>query len=121
MLSQYGHAFLRSLEENRPEEYRLLERSGRLQAEAEEVDRRANEQFQDTLAQLRKANPGPRSSLEQAQHLNGLANQARELVLDEVLVKPKELEEANNPPPDPSPEQLDRESARAHRKAATTS
>ena len=35
-LGQFGKQFLTSLEENRPEEYRLLERSGQLQAQAVE-------------------------------------------------------------------------------------
>lgn len=119
-LSQFGQAFLSSLEENRPQEYQRLKASGELARLASDVDERANDQYWNLVAELRKQSPGPEGALAQAQHLNVLANQARELVLDEVLVRDPEESREENPPPDPSPEQMDRESARAHQELEHT-
>jgi hypothetical protein len=89
----FEKAFLESLEESRPEEYRRLKASGQLRVVAEEAAQRADDQHHTLLSQLRRQDPGPASSLLQAQHLNTLSQQAREIVLDELMVKPNELED----------------------------
>ena len=59
-LSQFGQAFLTSLEENRPQENQRLQASGDLPRLASEVDERAQSQFEDVLSHLRKQHPEPK-------------------------------------------------------------
>src|SRR2546427_349293 len=85
---RFGRVFLESLRENRPEEFKALEEKGELAASAEQVEERAQEQYQDLLSQLQKQPPPPKDASypQRVQHASVLAQQARELVLYEVVV-----------------------------------
>ena len=91
----FGKAFLDSLQQNRPEEYRNLKDAGQLESSAAAVDARANEQYQALLKQLSDQDPdlAKLPYPQKVQRMQGLAEQARELVLDEVLVRAPEDEE----------------------------
>jgi hypothetical protein len=83
----YGRAFLDSLWEHAREEYDELQASGDLPRLADEVEERAQSQFHSLLAQLQQQNPIAKAASypERVAHTSGLAQQARELVLREVL------------------------------------
>ena len=95
-LSQFGKAYLETLERNRPQMYRDLRRAGQLHDHVHQLDRRANATYQDLLIKLQEANPLPEGSEERAQALSGIASQARELVMNEILVRDEETEKAES-------------------------
>ena len=100
--NHFGRMFSESLKENRPEEYRALEESGELAKAVEAVEQRAEAQYHDLLAQLQHQHPAPKDADYPArvQHTMGLAQQARELVLNELVV-PSAEDEADNNQTDP--------------------
>lgn len=93
-LSRFGQAFLRSLEQNRPEEYARLKAGGDLDSLAAQVDARAQSQYEHLVAELQRTNPLPTEYAARASALMALQSQAEELVMDEVLVKDAETEQA---------------------------
>ena len=89
-LGQFGKAYLETLEQNRPNAYRDLAAGGKLHDHVHQVDRRANEAFQDIVARLMNVSPLPENDLDWEQVLTGIASQARELVMNEILVRDEE-------------------------------
>jgi hypothetical protein len=83
----YGRAFLDSLWEHAREEYNDLDASGDLARFANEIEERAQSQLHSLLAQLQQQHPVAKAASypERVAHASGLAQQARELVLREVL------------------------------------
>jgi len=101
-LGSFGQAFLESFRVNRPEEYQALKDAGELETAAQEVESRASQQYESLFADLQKQHPVPKSASypERVAHVSGLAQQARELVLQEIVV-PASEDEADNDSEDP--------------------
>lgn len=87
-LGVYGTAYLTSLEEHRPAEYARAKAAGTLHRDAQAVETRAQAQFQNTLAALRKQQPDPADYPSRVQHHLTLESMARELVMDDAVVRP---------------------------------
>ena len=82
---RWGEVYEEALKAQRPEEYHRLKASGELQQVLDTAGRRGSELWNQRFSYLRRQNPGPRSHLELAQHLNVLASMAREYVAEELL------------------------------------
>lgn len=96
-MSDYRRLHKESLQQNRPEDYRRLQVSGRLESHLDEAGREADELHQRLLAQLAAKNPyNPTEWKKGREAYEGwLERTARELVLhDLVLVPDEETERA---------------------------
>src|SRR5262245_7652975 len=76
-----------SLKEARPSLYRWLQANGELSSHLDQVSQRANQEFDSIFAALLEESPEPTSYLERAQHLQTLASQATEMVMESLLVQ----------------------------------
>jgi hypothetical protein len=87
-LGPFGKAYHESLREGNPELYEHLRASGALAGHLAEVDGAAQLEFDSTLAALLKQHPPSAFSfLERLQHVTALASQAREIVMNDLLVR----------------------------------
>ncbi len=84
-MPDFKPVYLAALKDRQPEEYAHLERSGELDAQAEQMAERALDQWQTLLAQMRRRDPGPASAPMRAQHLAVLGSQAEELAIEDLL------------------------------------
>jgi hypothetical protein len=92
-MGPFGRAHAESLRENRPETYRALHRNGMLVSYLAALDREAQQMFESTVMEMLKANPPKGDSfLLRVQHVETIAQQARELMLDEVVVRETEAD-----------------------------
>ena len=87
-MGQFGDVFRISLREHRPAEYARLQASDLLEAEVADAEARGHQVFEGARAALLKEDPVPGGYLERVQHLQILENAARELALDDVVVRP---------------------------------
>src|SRR5687768_8145560 len=86
-LGPLGRAYENSLREGKPELYRQLQASGTLEDHLADMDTAAQLEFESTFSALQKQQVAPDSFLERVQHFTALASQARELVLNDLLVR----------------------------------
>ena len=86
-LGAFGRTYERSLRDGNPELYRQLQATGTLEEHLEDMDSSAQVTFESTFAALQKQHVAPDSFLERVQYFMTLASQARELVLNDLLVR----------------------------------
>jgi hypothetical protein len=87
MPSAFRQRYEESLREGKPTLYRWLLENGELSSHLDEVSQAADQEFDTVLALLRLQSPEPTSYREKAQRLETLASQARELVMDALLIR----------------------------------
>ena len=95
-LGPFGRAYEHSMRDGNRELYRQLQADGVLTEHLVEIDNAAQLEFESTFAALRRQHSAPSSFLERVQHLNALASYARELVLNDLLVRDDYTETAVN-------------------------
>ena len=91
MSSPFREAYEDSLKNARPTRYLQLLETGVLSSHLDEVCQEADEKFDLTFARLKEETATPISSLGKANYLWMLATQAREMVMDEILVRDNDL------------------------------
>ena len=87
-LGKYGRMRLSFLRQQRPVLYNTMLLNGSLYPHLMEMEQTAENQMQQTMAQLLKQNPAPDKEQNQmawVQHMNSLRAQAEELVLMELI------------------------------------
>ena len=87
-LGKYGRLRRTYLKEQRPVLYHTMLMNGSLYPHLMEVEQTAENQMQQTMAQLLKQTPAPdkeNRQMEWVQHMNSLKAQAEELVLTELI------------------------------------
>ena len=87
-LGKYGRMRLSFLRQQRPVLYNTMLLNGSLYPHLMEMEQTAENQMQQTMAQLLKQNPAPDKEQNQmawVQHMNSLKAQAEELVLTELI------------------------------------
>jgi len=90
MPSLFRQRYEESLRDGKPTLYRWLLENGELSSHLDEVSQAAEKEFDAIFAALQFKSE-PTSYLEKAQHLETLASQAREMVMDEILVRDNDL------------------------------
>lgn len=93
-LSQFGRRYLETLRAHRPRLYQDLTAAGELYDHVHGVDTRANATFQELIVAMQNAHPLPQNSEERSQAMFGIASQAREIVMNEILVRDEQTERA---------------------------
>jgi len=91
MSSPFREAYEQSLKNARPTRYLQLLETGVLSSHLDGVCQEADEKFDLTFARLKEETATPISSLGKANYLWMLATQAREMVMDEILVRDNDL------------------------------
>jgi len=91
MSSPFREAYEQSLKNATPTRYLQLLETGVLSSHLDEVCQEADEKFDLTFARLKEETATPISSLGKANYLWMLATQAREMVMDEILVRDNDL------------------------------
>ena len=91
MSSPFREPYEDSLKNARPTRYLQLLETGVLSSHLDEVCQEADEKFDLTFARLKEETATPISSLGKANYLWMLATQAREMVMDEILVRDNDL------------------------------
>ena len=91
MSSRFRQPYEESLRNARPNRYSQLLETGELSSHLDEVCQAADEKFDLTFARLKEETATPMSSLGKANYLWMLATQAREMVMDEILVRDNDL------------------------------
>ena len=86
MPSLFRQRYEESLRDGKPTLYRWLLENGELSSHLDEVSQAAEKEFDAIFAALRFKSE-PTSYLEKAQHLETLASQAREMVMDALLIR----------------------------------
>lgn len=90
-MGPFGRAHEESLRENRPGAYAELRRDGTLLGYLAEIDEWAQNAYTSTVMAMPKANPPTGDSfLERVQHTQTIAQQVRELVMDNVILREDE-------------------------------
>ena len=87
-LGKYGRMRLSFLRQQRPVLYNTMLLNGSLYPHLMEVEQTAENQMQQTMAQLLKQNPAPDKEQNQmawVQHMNSLKTQAEEMVMTELI------------------------------------
>ena len=87
MSSPFRQPYEESLKNARPNRYLQLLETGELSSHLDEVCRVADQEFDAIFARLTEETAKPLSSLGKANYLWMLATQAREMVMDEILIR----------------------------------
>ena len=91
MSSPFRQPYEESLKNARPNRYLQLLETGELSSHLDEVCRLADQEFDAIFARLKEETAKPTSSLGKANYLWMLATQAREMVMDEILIGDNDL------------------------------
>jgi len=86
MPSLFRQRYEESLRDGKPTLYRWLLENGELSSHLDEVSQAAEKEFDAIFAALQFKSE-PTSYLEKAQHLETLASQAREMVMDALVIR----------------------------------
>lgn len=84
-VGMFGQMWLEALKESDPASYAELERRNLLNDLAQKADAKAEAMYAEVLTSLEKSHPPPKDYEGRAQALSVLANQAREIVLNDIL------------------------------------
>src|SRR5690349_15200472 len=87
MPSPFRQRYEESLRDRKPTLYRWLLENGELSSHLDVVSQAAEQDFDMVFAALRAQGPEPTSYLDNAQHLEALASQARGIVMDALLIR----------------------------------
>ena len=91
MSSPFRQPYEESLKNARPNRYLQLLETGELSSHLDEVCQEADEKFDLTFARLKEETATPISSLGKANYLWMLETQARDMVMDEILIRDDDL------------------------------
>ncbi len=95
-LNQYGQIAREYLEEHDPDEFRRLQRQGKLHAHLVKVGDRVSDLVQATYEGILEKNPPPDDQMERFRAIQTAWNQAQEIVLSQEFpprLPPDEIEE----------------------------
>ncbi len=90
-LGRYGRLALEYLRENHPQRYMTLKMDGTLMEKMHRVNEEALKQIEALTQQMLQKEPMPdtEDTLERTKHLNSLRRSAEEIVLRELVLKPR--------------------------------
>lgn len=90
-LGKYGRMAMEYLKENRPQRFMTLKMDGTLMEKMHRVNEESLEKIETILQQMLKKEPIPDTEdiLERTRHLNSLRRAAEEIVLHELVLKPR--------------------------------
>jgi len=91
MSSPFRQPYEESLKNARPNRYLQLLETGELSSHLDEVCRVADQEFDSISARLKEETATPISSLGKANYLWMLETQARDMVMDEILIRDDDL------------------------------
>lgn len=90
-LGKYGRMAMDYLKENHPQRFMTLKMDGTLMEKMHEVHAQAIQNIEAITQQMLTADPMPQTedTLERTRHLNCLRLSAEEIVMNEVVLKPR--------------------------------
>ncbi|QQZ61130.1 TnpV protein [Paenibacillus sonchi] len=90
-LGKYGRMSLNYLRNHHPHRLMSLKMQGNLMKKMHQIDQEANERMQQLTDQLLRLQPIPQTedTLERTRHLNQIKSTAEELVLNEIILRPR--------------------------------
>ncbi|MBG9795490.1 hypothetical protein ABD76_24745 [Paenibacillus dendritiformis] len=90
-LGKYGRMALNYLRNHHPQRFMSLKMQGNLMEKMHQADREANEKIEQLTEQLLRFRPMPQTEdiLERTRHLNQIKSTAEELVLNDIVLKPR--------------------------------
>nr|WP_253298078.1 TnpV protein [Paenibacillus sp. MSJ-34] len=90
-LGKYGRMALNYLRNHHPQRFMSLKMQGNLMEKMHQADREANEKIEQLTKQLLRFRPMPQTEdiLERTRHLNQIKSTAEELVLNDIVLKPR--------------------------------
>ncbi|OZQ77441.1 TnpV protein [Paenibacillus odorifer] len=90
-LGRYGRLAMSYLRDNHPQRFQILLMQGILMETIHNVEQEALERMEQLTEQLLHLRPIPKTddTLERARHLNQIKSTAEELVLNDILLKPR--------------------------------
>ncbi|WP_036712402.1 TnpV protein [Paenibacillus ehimensis] len=90
-LGKYGRMALNYLRNNHPQRFLILQMQGQLMEKMHQVEQEAHEKMHTLTEQLLRLHPMPQTedTLERTQHLNQIKSTAEELILSDIVLKPR--------------------------------
>ncbi|GIP30867.1 MULTISPECIES: TnpV protein [Paenibacillaceae] len=90
-LGKYGRMALNYLRNHHPQRFMSLKMQGNLMKKMHQADQEANEKMNQLTEQLLRLRPIPQTEdiLERTRHLNQIKSTAEELVLNDIVLKPR--------------------------------
>ncbi|GIP20839.1 TnpV protein [Paenibacillus sp. J22TS3] len=90
-LGKYGRMTLNYLRNHYPQRFMSLKMQGNLMEKMHQADQEANEKMNQLTEQLLRLRPMPQTEdiLERTRHLNQIKSIAEELVLNDIVLKPR--------------------------------
>ena len=90
-LGRFGRDWMNNLQKNHRQRFMTLRMTGELEATARRVETEALEQQETIYQQLLTKNPSPQTedTMVKARHLNSLRLTAEEIVMKEIVLKPR--------------------------------
>ncbi|MEK4039458.1 TnpV protein [Paenibacillus sp. FSL F4-0122] len=90
-LGRYGRMAMSYLRDNHPQRFQILMMQGILMETIHNVEQEALERMEQLTEQLLHLRPMPKTddTLERTRHLNQIKSTAEELVLNDILLKPR--------------------------------
>ncbi|MBU5445536.1 TnpV protein [Paenibacillus sp. MSJ-34] len=90
-LGKYGRMALNYLRNHHPQRFMSLKMQGNLMEKMHQADQEANEKMNQLTEQLLRLRPMPQTEdiLERTRHLNQIKSTAEELVLNDIVLKPR--------------------------------
>jgi len=90
-LGKYGRIALNHLRQHHPQRFLILQMQGNLMEKMHQVEQEALERMEQLTEQLLRLQPLPQTddTLERTRHLNQIKATAEELVLNDIVLKPR--------------------------------
>ncbi|MNN17891.1 hypothetical protein D3C81_1310880 [compost metagenome] len=90
-LGKYGRMTMNYLRDQHPQRFQILLMQGTLMETVQNVEREALERMEQLTEQLLRLRPMPQTddTLERTRHLNQIKSTAEELVLNDIVLKPR--------------------------------
>ncbi|MGV2881774.1 TnpV protein [Paenibacillus taichungensis] len=90
-LGKYGRMTMNYLRDHHPQRFQILLMQGTLMATIQNVEHEALERMEQLTDRLLRVRPMPQTddTLKRTQHLNQLKSTAEELVLNDIVLKPR--------------------------------
>ncbi|RRJ67214.1 TnpV protein [Paenibacillus oralis] len=90
-LGKFGRLALNHLKNHHPQRFQILQMEGNLMKKMLQVEQEAIERMEQLTDQLLRLQPMPQTddTLKRAQHLNQIKSTAEELVMNDIILKPR--------------------------------
>jgi exonuclease VII large subunit len=90
-LGKFGRMALNHLKNYHPQRFQILQMEGNLMKKMQQVEQEALERMEQLTDQLLLLHPIPQTddTLKRAQHLNQIKSTVEELVLNDIILKPR--------------------------------